>query len=196
MVRLALVTIRRGNDFICIHDVAMGREFLGLPAATAPPGDVEVSGKKLKKKAKDKVKQPATNAGCDMEVSDAEIRGPSRRARKRAAARRRKLVLTSTAETTLGDEWADEATMSRISDASQGALHSTGDADGLANINPPDFNVGDRVTFQGLVSRPELSGATGTVHSFDSSTGRVAVTGTGLEAIWVKPMNLRRSIFA
>ena len=195
MVRLALVTIRRGNDFICIHDVAMGREFLGLPAATAPPCDVE-AGKKLKKKAKVKVKQPATNAASDMEVSDAETRGPSRRARKRAAARRRKLVLTSTAETTLGDEWADEATMSRVSDASQGALHSTGDADGLANINPPDFNVGDRVTFQGLVSRPELTGATGTVHSFDSATGRVAVTVTGMEAIRVRPMNLRRSIFS
>ena len=81
--------------------------------------------------------------------------------------------------------WADEVT------SSSGPKRLCRSSDDTPKV----FTAGDKVTFHGLVSRPELSGVTGTVHSIDSSTGRVAVSVSGVEAIKVMPMNLRMSIF-
>ena len=176
MVRAAaIVTVRRGNDFICIHEVGVAREFLGLAPQAVPIGKNEEE-KLSRKKEKSKVMAKDDNMAVDVGKGAPKV---SRSARKRANRRQKRLACADV----LDDAWADRA---GVLDVSMPPMQPS----------PSDFKVGDRVTFCGLVSRPELSGATGTIHSFDAVTGRVAVTVTGLEAIKVRPFNLRRSIFA
>ena len=89
---------------------------------------------------------------------------------------------------------AVEAT-TRLVRARCSASHSPPPRAAPADEHSPVFTIGDKVTFHGLFSRPELSGVTGVVHSVDPSTGRVAVSVSGVEAIRVKPTNLRMGIF-
>ena len=184
MVRAAaIVTVRRGNDFICIHEVGVARKFLGLAPQAVPNGKNEEE-KLSRKKEKTKVKAKDDNMAVDVGKGAPKV---SRSARKRANRRQKRLSCADV----LDDEWADHA----VTSASGSQQHMDVSKPPM-QPSPSDFKVGDRVTFSGLVSRPELSGATGTVHSFDAGTGRVAVTVTGLEAIKVRPFSLRRSIFA
>ena len=58
----------------------------------------------------------------------------------------------------------------------------------------PAFSVGDKVIVSGLSSRPELTGAQGTVLSFDGERYAVCLDGSK-EGVRIKSLNLRSSIF-
>jgi hypothetical protein len=63
-------------------------------------------------------------------------------------------------------------------------------------VNVDGYSVGQAVVLVGLVSRPELTGISATLHSFEGTTSRWAVVlDTTGEAIRVKAGNLRPSIF-
>ena len=186
MGRHAKVTIRRGGDFIAIHDDALCREFLfgKTVDAAAARADGTVN--------------PIDHVDVDM--GNAGVKRDNRKKRSRKSKKALALEGTRTAE-------VDGLPAAEV--VSTGTIPTGGKvlvARGSRERSPPPrriaeptlepFLVGARVTFLGLKSRPELRGVTGTVHSFDGASGRVAVAIDGSkEVIKVQPTNLRTSIF-
>ena len=104
MVRSAPVTVRRGTDFVCIHDAAMAREFLGLPPAAAS------SRARAKSKGDEKKIGKGTQKVPDAEVLGAGADRPLGKSRKARRRRRRAQMKSEQAMLEdLNDKWADDA---------------------------------------------------------------------------------------
>ena len=223
MVKQALLTLRRGHDLFMIFDAGLCREALGLPAQAAsekgksvskissgsrvvglgisPTADVAMaddgsgSTKKRKRNRKRKRKWKNKSNGLALgDINDAFADG---------------LTVPTDASPLPGGGFISggattESSSTLTADIATRVLRARRSASrspppprvaAAAVDTPLNFTAGDRVTFQGLVSRPELSGLTGSVLTVDSSTGRVTVAVSGMESIRVKPTNLRKSIF-
>ena len=217
MVKQALLTLRRGHDLFMFFDAGICREALGLPAQAA-------RGKgKVVNKSSSGSKVVGLDIAPTDDVAMADDGSGSRKKRKRRRRKRKRkgrgkamdgindafadgLMVPAVASPLPGEgliaggaitESSSTTTATRVLRARRSASRSPPPrVDAAAFVTQQNFTAGDRVTFHGLVSRPELSGLTGSVISVDSSTGRVAVAVSGMESIRVKPTNLRRSIFA